>query len=56
MEQEHRADGSGELGMEQNLEKSVWKKVTTLVNVTENFKAKELLRFGVRKILIVKNE
>lgn len=39
-----------------NLEKRVWKKVTTVVNGTENFHTKELLRSGVRKTLIVKNE
>lgn len=37
-----------------NPDKSVWKKVTTTVNVTEHFNTKELLRFGVSKTLIVK--
>lgn len=37
MEQEHGPDGSGELRKEhKNLEKSIWKEVTTVVDVTEN--------------------
>lgn len=39
-----------------NLEKSIQKKVTTVVNVAENFSIQELLGFGVRKILTVENE
>jgi len=37
-----------------NLEKSIWKKVTTVVNVMETSAPRELL--GVRKILAVKKE